>query len=167
MRLLHLILILVSAVAIILGLSKPSFLPLPWYCRVVLLVGGVTLGIYQVRLTDETEKHRALRHMADRRPLTDTEFGGQFFSPEDAEVASKLRIILARHIAVDLSRLHPDDRVVEDIRMDALDSMSTVEFILEIEKEFNIKIPDAAAEKMRTLRDIVAYVSQLKRVSAA
>jgi acyl carrier protein len=74
---------------------------------------------------------------------------------------------MSRHIPVDLSRLHPDDRIVEDIRMDALDSMSTVEFILEVEKEFGISIPDAAAEKMRTLRDAIDYVSQTKQGLAA
>jgi acyl carrier protein len=60
---------------------------------------------------------------------------------------------------VDVSRLHPDDKIVEDIRMDALDSMSTVEFMMDIEDEFGISFPDSVAEKMFTLRHVVDYVS--------
>ena len=167
MRLLNLILVLIAAVAIILGLSKPGFLSSAWYARVILLAGGLTLMIYQVRLTDKAEKERALRHMAGRQPLTEIEFGRKFFPPQQAEVASKLRSIMTRHIPVDLSRILPDDRLVDDLRMDALDSMSTVEFVLEVEKEFDIRIPAAAAEKMRTLRDVIVYVSQAKRGLAA
>lgn len=51
--------------------------------------------------------------------------------------------------------------------MDALDSMATVEFILEIEKEFGISIPDTAAETMRTLRDVAQFVSQAKKDTVA
>jgi acyl carrier protein len=49
----------------------------------------------------------------------------------------------------------------------SFDSMSLVEFILEVEQEFGLKIPEAAAEQMRTLRDVIGYVSQAKRPSAA
>ena len=163
MSVLDVIRILISATAIILALCKADFLPLSWFWRVVLLAGGVVLAFYQGRKIDTTEKQRALKHMADRPPLTEWEFGQRFFPPEQAELAAKLRSILAQHIPVDLSRLHPDDRIVEDIRMDALDSFATVEFIVEVEKEVGISIPDAAAEKMRTLRDVIDYVSQAKR----
>ncbi len=44
--------------------------------------------------------------------------------------------------------------------MDDFDSMSTVEFVIEIEKEFGIKIPDSAAEKMITFQSVVDYVSE-------
>lgn len=167
MRLFHLTVTLASAVAIILAVVKPNFIPLPWYARAVLLVVGAGLGGYAVQLTDETEKQRALKHMEGRQPLTDAEFGCRFFPPQQVEIAARLRTIMARHISVDLSRLHPDDLIVEDIRMDALDSLSTVEFVLEVEKEFGVSIPNAAAEKMRTLKDVIEFVSQAKKDSTA
>lgn len=37
--------------------------------------------------------------------------------------------------------------------MDDLDSMATVEFLIALEKKFDIKIADADAEKMRTFDD--------------
>ena len=167
MRPVLLILVVLSSGAFIFALVAPRLFPVPWYAQIALVLVAIAISVYQVRLSDASEKQHALRHMAGRQPLADTEFGREFFVGEQAAVASKLRSIMSRHIAVDLSRLHPDDRIVEDIRMDALDSMSTVEFILEVEKEFGISIPDAAAEKMRTLRDAIDYVSQAKQGLAA
>jgi acyl carrier protein len=122
-----------------------------------LLVAGsiIALLILQAR----SERRRALRHMQGRKPLPDDDFGRQFFPPHHAEIAARLRRILSRHIALDLSRLHPDDKLVEDLRMDSLDSMSTVEFIVDVEKEFRIVIPDAEAEQMHSLRDVVEHVA--------
>jgi acyl carrier protein len=92
--------------------------------------------------------------------LSETEFGKRYFPAERAEIAARLRKIFSRHIIVDLSQLQPNDRFVEDLRMDALDSMATVEFVIEVEKEFGIKIPDAAAEKMLTFQSVVDYVAE-------
>ena len=167
MRPVLLMLVVLSAGAFIFALIAPRMFPIPWYAQTGLVLVAIAISIYEVRLSDASEKQRARDHMAGREPLGDAAFGHELFAPEQAEVASKLRSIMARHIPVDLSRLRPDDRLVEDIRMDALDSMFTVEFILEIEKEFGISIPDAAAEKMRTRSDVIDYVSWAKRGLAA
>jgi acyl carrier protein len=129
---------------------------------VVTIVGG-WLSIRYVRISDAREKVRALTHMEGRPTLNEAEFGQYYFSAEQADIAARVRRILAVHIPVELSRLHPDDKLVEDIRMDALDSMSTVEFVLEVEKEFGISIPDSAAEGMRTSRDVINYIASAKR----
>jgi acyl carrier protein len=126
---------------------------------VVITVIGGWLSFRYVRITDAREKERALQHMHGRPPLDDTDFGQRYFRAEQSDIAARVRRILAGHIPVDLSRLHPDDKLVEDIRMDALDSMSTVEFVLEVEKEFGISIPDSVAAEMRTLRDVIDYVT--------
>ncbi len=62
--------------------------------------------------------------------------------------------------------MQPSDRFIEDLRMDDLDSMSTVEFVIEIENEFAIKIPDAAAEKMLTFQSVVDYVAEAVKANA-
>ena len=36
--------------------------------------------------------------------------------------------------------------------------MATVEFVLALEKEFEVKLPDAEMAKARTLRDIIDYI---------
>jgi acyl carrier protein len=50
-----------------------------------------------------------------------------------------------------------DLRFVEDLKADSLD---TVELVMAIEEEFGIEIKDEAAEKMRTVGDVVTYVQQ-------
>ena len=104
--------------------------------------------------------------MAGRQALNEKEFGKEFFPNNRAEIAAKLRKILSRHIPLDLSQMQPDDRFVEDLRMDALDSMSIVEYVIEIEKEFGIKIPNSAAEKMITFQSVVDYVAEAVKSKA-
>jgi acyl carrier protein len=108
---------------------------------------------------DRKERLRALQHMEGRPKLTNAEFGHQYFAPAEAEIAAQVRAIFAKHIEVDVSQAHPDDKLVEELRMDALDSMSTVEFVLELEEDFNISIPDKAARGMRTLRDLTGFIA--------
>lgn len=126
-----------------------------WLIGLLVAASIISLLMLQTR----SEKRRALRHMQGRKPLPDDDFGRQFFPPNRAQVAARLRQILSLHVALDLSRLHPDDKLVEDIRMDSLDSVSTVEFIVDVEKKFGVVIPDAAAQQMRSLRDVVEYVA--------
>jgi len=117
------------------------------------------LAVFGVILVDRSEKRRALGHMAGRESLSASQFANRYFSEDQIPVAEKLLGVLSRHLSVDLSRLCPDDRLVEDLRMDALDSMSTLEFMLDIEKELNVTIPNEAAAKMLTLRQVVEFVS--------
>jgi hypothetical protein len=91
-----------------------------WLIGLLVVASIISLLILQTR----SEKRRALRHMQGRKPIPDDDFGRQFFPPHCAQVASRLRQILSRHVALDLSRLHPGDKLVEDIRMDSLDSGS-------------------------------------------
>ena len=138
----------------------------PWYFSIVFFFGAIVCGFYALNLSDTSAKQRALAHMAGRPVLNEKEFGNQFFPEGRAEIAAKLRKILSRHLPVDLSRMQPNDRFVEDLRMDELDSMSTVEYVIEIEKEFGIEIPDSAAEKMLTFKSVVDYVSEAVKAKA-
>jgi acyl carrier protein len=47
---------------------------------------------------------------------------------------------------------------MEDLGLDSLDGMS---LIFDLENEFDIEIPDGAAESARTVGDLVAGVAQL------
>ena len=72
----------------------------------------------------------------------------------------QVRAIFAKHIEMDVSQTQPDDKLVEELRMDALDSMSTIEFVLELEEHFNVSIPEKAAREMRTLRDLTSFIAR-------
>jgi acyl carrier protein len=161
-----LLIILSTALLLIVGVGNAPSVGLPWYLSVLFGLAALVCGVYAVKLTDEAEKQRALAHMAGRPALSETEFGKRYFPPDRAEIAARLRKIFFRHIIVDLSQLQPNDRFVEDLRMDELDSMSTVGFVIEVEKEFGIKIPDATAEKMTVFQSVVDYVAEAVKAKA-
>jgi len=51
----------------------------------------------------------------------------------------------------------PNLRIVEDLKGDSLDA---VELVMAIEEEFHIEIADEAAEKMKTVGDVISYVQK-------
>ena len=67
---------------------------------------------------------------------------------------------------VEVGRLIPlgiDDEVTSDASfIDDLnaDSLDLVELIMSLEEEFNVKIPDDDAEKIRTVRDAMEYLNE-------
>ncbi|MFO1512560.1 MAG: acyl carrier protein [Verrucomicrobiota bacterium] len=124
----------------------------PVIIAVIFALGGA------VWLSERTVQWRVLKRMQARPARTPEEFGQDLFPPESALVAARVREILGRHLTVDLSRLSPEDTFV-DLEMAELDSMATVGFVLDLEREFGIKIPDRDAERMKTFRDVVQYVS--------
>lgn len=119
-----------------------------------------------VWLSERTVRRRVLKRMQVRPARTPEKFGHDLFRPESAHIAARIREILARHLNVDLSRLSPDDTFV-DLEMAELDSMATVGFVLDLEREFAIKIPDRDADRIKTFRDVVEYVSQAVRQPVA
>lgn len=56
---------------------------------------------------------------------------------------------------VDASKLTPQSHFVSDLGLDSLD---TVDLVVQIEEDFGILIPDSEAEKIFTAEDAVNYV---------
>lgn len=42
--------------------------------------------------------------------------------------------------------------------MDQLDSLSTVEFLMEVEQEFGVRVPNEASERMTTFRNPLDFL---------
>jgi acyl carrier protein len=55
-----------------------------------------------------------------------------------------------------LSKVHPKDRLIEDLRGDALD---IIELVMLLEAKFNIIISDIEADKVKTAEDVVDCVT--------
>ena len=65
-------------------------------------------------------------------------------------------------IIVDKLGVNPED-VVETASFTndlGADSLDTVELIMELEKEFNVTIPDDQAEKISTVGDALKYIEE-------
>ena len=69
-----------------------------------------------------------------------------------------------RDIVVEQLGVEPDEVSIESTFIDDLgaDSLDIVELIMAFEEEFNIEIPEEAAEKIKTVQDVVTYIDQNK-----
>ncbi|MCL2748711.1 MAG: acyl carrier protein [Alphaproteobacteria bacterium] len=67
----------------------------------------------------------------------------------------KVQAIIVEKLGVPKEKVTMDAEFIADLGADSLD---TVEFIMDVEKEFNITIPDDAAAKMKKVKDAVDYI---------
>ncbi|MDR1415016.1 MAG: acyl carrier protein [Odoribacteraceae bacterium] len=72
-----------------------------------------------------------------------------------SDITTRVQAIIVDKLGVDESEVKPEATFTNDLGADSLD---TVELIMELEKEFNITIPDDQAEKIVTVSDAIAYV---------
>jgi acyl carrier protein len=72
-----------------------------------------------------------------------------------SEISTKVIAIVVDKLGVEESQVTPEANFTSDLGADSLD---TVELIMELEKEFNISIPDDQAEKIATVGDAIAYI---------
>ena len=72
-----------------------------------------------------------------------------------ADIAAKVTEIIVDKLGVEASEVTKEASFANDLGADSLD---TVELIMEFEKEFNISIPDEAAEKIVTVGDSISYL---------
>lgn len=72
-----------------------------------------------------------------------------------SEIAKKVTSIIVDKLGVEEAEVTREASFANDLGADSLD---TVELIMEFEKEFNISIPDEAAEKIMTVGDAITYL---------
>ena len=69
----------------------------------------------------------------------------------------KVRDIVVEQLGVEADEVALESTFIDDLGADSLD---IVELIMAFEEEFNIEIPDEAAEKIKTVQDVVTYIDQ-------
>jgi acyl carrier protein len=70
-------------------------------------------------------------------------------------VAERVIKIIHDKLGVEVSEVTKEASFTGDLGADSLD---TVELIMELEKEFNISIPDEQAEKIQTVGQAIDYI---------
>lgn len=75
----------------------------------------------------------------------------------DTSVEEKVKQIIVDELGVDESEVTPNARFIDDLGADSLD---TVELVMRFEEEFEIEIPDDAAEKITSVRDAIEYIEK-------
>ncbi|MBR2216173.1 MAG: acyl carrier protein [Selenomonadaceae bacterium] len=71
----------------------------------------------------------------------------------------KVRDIVVEQLGVEADEVSIESTFIDDLGADSLD---IVELIMAFEEEFNVEIPDEAAEKIKTVQDVVNYIDQNK-----
>lgn len=74
------------------------------------------------------------------------------------EITEKLTALIAKSLNVPAEEVKPDSTLL-DLGADSLDNAQT---IMDIEKEFDIAIPDTDMEKFTTVQTIVDYIAAHK-----
>lgn len=74
-------------------------------------------------------------------------------------IPEKIKAIISDKLNISEEEINPD-ATFTDLGADSLDA---VELVMEFEKEFDIKIPDNDAEKIRTMADAIQYIETNKK----
>jgi acyl carrier protein len=76
-----------------------------------------------------------------------------------ATVEERVVDIVAEQLGVEKDKITRETSFVNDLGADSLD---TVELVMELEEEFNISIPDEAAEKIQKVGEAVDFIENAK-----
>ena len=75
-----------------------------------------------------------------------------------SEIESKVKDIIVDKLGVDEAEVKPEASFTNDLGADSLD---TVELIMELEKEFNIQIPEDKTQEIQTVGDAVKLIEEM------
>ena len=74
-----------------------------------------------------------------------------------SEVMSRVQKIVVEHLDVEEDKVTEKASFIDDLGADSLDN---VELVMAFEEEFDIEIPDDAAEHIQTVGDAVKFISE-------
>ena len=67
--------------------------------------------------------------------------------------------IVSEQLGVEKEKITRESNFVNDLGADSLD---TVELVMELEEEFDISIPEDAAEKIQTVGEAISHIEKSK-----
>jgi acyl carrier protein len=73
-----------------------------------------------------------------------------------AEILERVKKIVVEHLDVEAEKVSEKASFIDDLGADSLDN---VELVMAFEEEFDIEIPDDAAEHIQTVGDAVKFIA--------
>lgn len=73
------------------------------------------------------------------------------------DIFEKVKDLIVENLGVNPEAVTLEASFVEDLGADSLD---VVEFVMALEQEFELEIPDEDAEKIKTVGDAVDYINE-------
>ena len=77
-----------------------------------------------------------------------------------ASVQERVIDIVSDQLGVDKEKISSETSFVNDLGADSLDQ---VELVMELEEEFDINIPDDAAENLQTIEDVIHFTLERRK----
>ncbi len=74
-----------------------------------------------------------------------------------SDIADRVKKIVVEHLGADEAKVTEEASFIDDLGADSLD---TVELVMAFEEEFNVEIPDDAAEKIQTVGDAISFINE-------
>lgn len=74
-------------------------------------------------------------------------------------VFDDVKKVVVEQLNVEEDSIKMESQIIQDLGADSLD---VVELIMALEEKFDIEIPDADAEKLVKIEDVVNYIDNLK-----
>ncbi|MBP3738839.1 MAG: acyl carrier protein [Muribaculaceae bacterium] len=76
-----------------------------------------------------------------------------------SEIAEKVKSIIVDKLGVSEAEVTPEATFAQDLGADSLD---TVELIMELEREFEVKIPESQSDSIQTVGDAIKFIEDAK-----
>lgn len=73
-----------------------------------------------------------------------------------SDTAERVKKIVVEHLGVEADKVTEASSFIDDLGADSLD---IVELVMAFEEEFNVEIPDDAAEKISTVKDAIDFIN--------
>jgi acyl carrier protein len=73
-----------------------------------------------------------------------------------SDTAERVKKIVIEHLGVEDDKVTEAASFIDDLGADSLD---IVELVMAFEEEFNVEIPDDAAEKIATVKDAIDFIN--------
>jgi acyl carrier protein len=74
-----------------------------------------------------------------------------------SDIDDRVKKIVIEHLNVDADKVTENASFIDDLGADSLD---TVELVMAFEEEFDVEIPDDAAESIVTVGDAVKFIKE-------
>ena len=73
-----------------------------------------------------------------------------------SDTAERVKKIVVEHLGVEADKVNEGASFIDDLGADSLD---IVELVMAFEEEFNVEIPDDAAEKIASVKDAIDFIN--------
>ncbi len=72
-------------------------------------------------------------------------------------IEEKVVEIIVEQLGVEAEKVTSNAKFIEDLGADSLD---TVELVMAFEDKFGVEVPDEEAEKLKSVADVVSYITK-------